>query len=295
MTLEELTMRRRLLQKRWWDEAADKLLTGDILLQLIELARRILPGPPESLVLQQSLAHLIGKVFDRETARSTAWRLVAGLRRLRIGEPVLPWLAQRTAERVTAQVVEVRLGSIRRPGVEAVPGCRVTLEIMTGTPASLRLLRVWSAAQARFLAKQCGFDRYRRRPVNWPAQRVFAPYRHFAQFYGLYVRLSLTRDSCEQGLDYQSVDCTESLRRRNKRQIYQQLRHHFTCPLGVDLPCYLCPAGRNVCPAATHERTYRQAKCARCLQVCYLDPQGDLCDLCLAHEPLDVVRRRSRP
>jgi len=238
------------------DAILTRVLTARIgqLVQVDQLANSILAELPAGVTYDtafESVRYLAGKPLQQGEAIRLAWRLAGNLDRLRTGQSVPPWSAQRTDEWVPMQVLKV----VRTKNSKGKPGVMVTTRVLAGTPAPMKLMTFWNTGVAKYISSLIGFSK------PWGAYG----YRSAEELTGLRFYGLLDAERSRDKPEFHEVRCPDSMQKWNRDHVLRlRLRAGQNCPQGFTHRCTQCAFGYDQCPAGTHPKTYTLGDCSKC-------------------------------
>lgn len=211
-----------------------------------------------------SVMHLAGTQLTPEVIKETLWRIAGNFETLSTGKPVPIWLNQSILEWCPVAIVKADPGY----GYNEEYGGFYQYRVMAGTPAGLKFTLFWNIRYAKFIAKELGFKRTRKKRYKFTDIKELVQ----MQLYLLFDP-ELSKEG-KPGSYYFKVP--PSCAKRNKTILMRRFRED-PCPLEYslqDLPCYQCPMGYDKCNAGCHPRTYTMKFCPRCTSESWFDPLG---------------------
>lgn len=241
-------------------------LRGQELHAFVDQVHRLLPkGTPRDLVFA-SLRHLAGKTLSDEALEDIAWQFAGNLRRFCNLRPVLPWKGQRSHEWVPVQVVGGDHYRTKRSGKV---GMIYTFQVLAGTPCPLEMTQFWSRNFCRMLSRRLGFTKH----------RGPRPFTNVTEFMNLRMYVLVDPEKCQDGkpgFSQVHEEQPSSVVNYNRQllQWRQRSTKDFQCPQNYPKRhrCFQCHVGLDVCPAATHERTFVRQECPNCHRHNWHDP-----------------------
>jgi hypothetical protein len=229
-----------------------------------------LPRTVDLDTLEESLAFDAGRIFDEQTIRTLAHRIMGNLPRLSNRQPVLPWTRQPIAEWVPTQILDCRRWTTK----EGRPGALFACKFMAGTPCPRIVTRWWSLKQCAFYSRGFGFARPR--SGRDPGDKRFF-YIVPEQLVTLRFQALIDPQLSREDPAFAEVEFPKGVNFLgwNKAQIRRRARIGFDCPLGHDLSCQRCWKGYVSCPAGTHRVDYVKRPCPVCQkQDAWFDPDS---------------------
>ncbi|TMJ00934.1 MAG: hypothetical protein E6G97_18550 [Alphaproteobacteria bacterium] len=269
------------LVSEWLTVADGHAMVGDVFLDLVAVAKEVLPGGPFTDVLRRSMVDLLGRTADKQTFRAVAWRLAGNHERLARGVAALPWRGQRHREWCPSRcvLVEATRKTDRRK-----EGAVLTWEVLAGTPAGRKVGRYFSLAALAHSRREWGFAKRRVRPENHPPEKPFLTYERPEQLFGL--RVLLLFEPLTSTLESPvpaAIKGTQSLLKFNRPLLAMRARYGFVCPEGFSHPCHVCPRGLDACPVACRLRSCDRRICPQCSRESWVAPdRPQACLVCLS-------------
>lgn len=241
-------------------------LRGSELHEFVDKMHRLLPaGTPRDLVFT-SLRYLAGSKLTEHELEDIAWRFAGNFRQFRNLRPVLPWRGQRDPEWVPVQVVAGEHYRTKRSGKV---GMIFTLQALAGRVCPLEMTQFWSRNFCRALARRIGFT------AGWGVR----PFTNVAELMSLRMYVLVDPAKCVEGKPGFSQVHEEQpggIINYNRKllQCRQRRTSEFVCPKNYPKRhrCFQCHVGLDVCPAATHERSYVSQQCRVCNRKNWHDP-----------------------
>lgn len=211
-------------------------------------------------VIFASCTPLLGTPFMTTARVRLCWRLAGNIDALRRGNPVAltpgfsadQWVPLRVrwvtlAQRVTRQFVQ--------------HGRSLQCQVLGGPLCGDDLTCWWSDERCRYVARFLGFTRGFESKL-----RYYTPL-HLTglRLYGLVA----PPRPYDEGLRFETVTCTPSMRQFNVRILHRRFRV-TPCPRQYEHPCHVCAVGylnldgQEGCYAACHPTGYQLGECDRC-------------------------------
>lgn len=250
-------------------ELVGESLDGAAFQSLINAFASQLPSRIPRDLLRESLVPLAGRILTQEELTEYAWRLAGNQRRLMMFRPVLPWNRQALPELVPVQVLSVDRVYRRRK-----PYAAFTFQVLAGSPATLRMRRVWSVRFCYFLSRGFGFS----------GPRGEFPCSDPREFVGFRCYVLVEPRLCGSSPAFEHLHLDEVTRRilpssmfsHNRAMIKLRQRENgeFDCPRNFPAtnPCHRCFVGQDECALAVHAATFRRRMCRRCQKPGWIDP-----------------------
>lgn len=243
--------------------------------ELVRATIRVLPAGMQRPAVEDSLKLWAGQPVTETMLDELSWRLAANTDQLRRGRPAMPWLRQEVDEWLPVHfLLANREFSPRRK-----PLIRYTILIMAGTPAGLKIEKVWPQALLPILARRLGFTQ----------SQGPQPYLHHRQIVGLRCKVLISAELSRQAPSFDRIQAQQppSLLEWNRTVLGWRQRHNWPCPYAFpwpEHPCHLCHVGLDECQAATHLKTYVKRLCVGCQQVQFFEPDqhSPYCLSCIA-------------
>lgn len=265
-------------------EFTDVPLVGDDLTRAVVIIQSVLRWKClKHTLVESSLSHVIGRKLSAAAWIDLAHALVGNRLQLSRLQAYSPWAVQLVDEFVPVQILKVEEG--RKP--DGTRGARLTVKVLAGPPAAMRLSWFWTGPQLDARAVKLGFDRVGR-PEDPPKPHVL---HHCRELVGLrcHALVSAMASRDVPGLTMMDpgkfVDRNRSLIKLRYRPVSQ-----YPCPL--DLPvfreCHYCPADQAKCPLACLDVPGRIGPCEGCGDMEALmpaDPAVTRCEACLRVPP----------
>ena len=228
----------------------DQVVDGESLNGLVRSLRRAVTGTNRDAVYE-SLRTLIGARLDYRLCYEYAWRFSGNINKLREGEPVRPWTAQREDEWVPVQVLTCWPAKNKYRKI----GRDIRFRALAGTPCPMELETFWTKGATSYVSTLLGFSRFE------------GPYRMQSQSDIVGLRMLVRIDALlSRGQPvFKEVKCPPSLVNWNRELVLKlRFRHGMRCPRGWHHPCHRCAIGYKECPAATHKETFEVGHCTAC-------------------------------
>lgn len=239
----------------------------DELVDVTASALRINPWKPfiiSRTALVKSLQYLVGTKMRDSDFTDTAYRLAGNIPKLRRGQAVLPWTAQRTLEWVPLQITAVR-PDIRYKDIAN----RCTFRVLAGSPAGLLATQWWSQRRCYWLARHFGFSRRIGKNDKLTSPPPKFPYTAPTEFVTLRLYGLVTPERSEREPGFDALAFPKSVWPWNREQLKYRRRTagpEYACPLNFPLMllCADCPIGFERCRAGTHRADYVLGDCQAC-------------------------------
>lgn len=211
----------------------------------------VLPAGIRYDVVFESLRYLAGRTLQSDESIRLAYRLAGNLSRLKDGLSIPPWSSQREDEWVPLQVLRM----VKMRNSKDKLGYDVTLRVMAGTPAALKISAFWSGGRLKMIAADVGFSR------PWGKY----PFKGSASMVGLRFLGKIEAARSHGRPTFQEIHCPQSLVNWNRENVLKlRLRVGMSCPMGYRHECWQCAIGYDQCAAGTHFRTYQVGSCNGC-------------------------------
>jgi hypothetical protein len=224
----------------------EKTLAGDTLSNLALRLSRRMPGRIDRDVLFESIRDLAGQVAEQPMLKRLCWRLAANIIRLQEGESIPAWNVQRVSEWVPAQVMTC----VKSTNSFGMPGGDYRIRILGGYPASMVIMKFWTASLASYFGRNMGYNRLR-------------PLRDISELVNLRLMLYLEPDLSWDEPGFRHIECPPNMLKWNRKIIGYRYRKagrgDWPCPRHFIHPCHDCYVGYVDCPAATHPHTLEGA------------------------------------
>lgn len=263
-------------------------VTAQNFADLVQAARRLLPGELDQEVLRKSLQNLWHLPLARKDWDAAAWRLAGNLPRLRQGLPAPLWGGQPEPEWVPLQIDRVER-RVRKK--DETPGAVLTFTALAGTPTGCKIERFWTVRFMRRIKQDMGFSRGHdaservHQGKSWIVRNF--PFRDSAEFVRLRLWGLFTPETCVSGKPgFMQIHTNSACREWNRKILVLRTRLEVPCPKGFSHPCHYCPIGYQECRAGCHRETYIYKTCAGCQREAWHDPEnGDdaPCIACSRH------------
>ncbi len=219
-----------------------------------------------------------GKLFDHETRSELAWRVAAGYKVLKMGQPLSLSITPSDPEWVGFRIDDVRFGKVFKGQKGPVQTLDLNLRILSGKFSGLRFRQMIPYRYVLFkMARDIGFPAFKKLDKS---DLVLAYFSGMLDTQGKY------------GPAVTEFHASESLKKRNKL-LYAERRR--PCIKGYDWPCSKCTIGHKSarslnseakeitgqCSRATHSSTYLLRPCSRCKKDGYFDPSENEFSVCI--------------
>ncbi len=225
--------------------------------------------------LADSLRYLLGRDFDMDVGRELAWRLAGNLERLKAGEPVPPWTAQRGLEWVPVQVTGGRKSWKKAEKGRMRFGWTYLFTVLAGSPTGRDIRQWWTTDKAAVVGARLGFSRkppYHREDMD--------------ELVGLRFCALLDPKLSDRGPGFHHIHCPSTFEEYNREVIKKRRRIDFACPEGFPHSCSQCFVGTRECPAAVHRETYVSKYCTGCGREWWFDTDPRFVnDYCIHCQP----------
>lgn len=228
---------------------------------VVDALRHRLPRAISGHTVYETSRQLLGRILTPQLAWEVAWRIAGNVDRLKRGIVVNPWVGQAEPEWVPVQVVRVDPARHpRRPEI----GAAVVVQVMAGGCCPMRLESFWKRNLMGALAQRIGFT------PSWGKR----PFSHVEQYVGLRFLALIDPKRCEGGKPgYFEIGVPSGFLDWNVSLLKKRFKD-IPCPKGWSHECHNCAQGYEVCPAATHFRTYVKRYCTHCVAEALFDPES---------------------
>ncbi len=211
-----------------------------------------------------SIMYLAGTQLTADVIKDVLWRVAGNYDTLVTGKPVPIWINQSVLEWCPIVILKAEGGY----GYNEEYGAFCEYRVMAGTPAGLKFNLFWNLRYAKYVAKDLGFKKTRKKRYKFSDVTELTQ----MQLYQLFDP-ELSKEG-KPGSYYFKVP--SSCAQRN-RMILQRRFREDECPLEYslnDMACYQCPMGYDRCRAGCHPKTYYTKFCPRCNSESWFDPLG---------------------
>jgi hypothetical protein len=240
----------------------DVTIEESVFRSTVDAIRLRLPRDISGPTVYESSRQLLGQILTPQLSWEVAWRLAGNVPRLQQGEIVTPWVAQREPEWVPVQVVRIEPG--RHPRRNNEFGAVITVQVLAGSSCPLRLESFWKRGLLGAMAQRIGFT------PHWKKR----PFSHAEQYAGLRFLALIDPKRCEAHKPgYFEIAVPDNMMKWNVDVLKRRFKE-IPCPRNWVHECHNCAQGFEVCPAATHFRTYVAKFCAHCGQDALFDPES---------------------
>lgn len=249
-------------------------ITGQTLEEAIDIVSAAVSHSASSKVIRSSMLDIIDLVVTKENyprLYSFAWRIAGNTYSLSRGRAASAYNCQLQNEWVPVEVEKVQIDFLTKKSGDKVPGARLTLRVMAGSPASKSFKIFWPDSVIRIYKPLLGFSKKKVRPASWPANKPFLAFENANQLFGMRFYAYLTPESCKEEINFEKIKCPKSCLDHNKALTLKRIRHNFKCPFSYTHMCHSCPVGRDKCIAACHLKTYTLGQCQGCNKKSFFD------------------------
>lgn len=267
-------------------------LTGDNFFSFKKTLTGLLPENISLSALDASLNAFVLRKVDKKFLQYFCWLFAANYQNLINDKKVKEWQIQENYEWVVGKVVNISATRIRKKFLN-----KLTFLILSGSPASLETHHTWSNNMAHYLASYrdesgVGFGFGRSRYNSRGEQRGKCIFSDINQFFGLRCLLLLDPTKVGEHPVISEISNSSSTMAFNREIIKQRDREYNDC-IKIDKQrhnpeCFCCVYGRDLCPLATHSRTFVRVVCSSCDKFAFSDPADleykGLCKTCADKE-----------